>query len=290
MGERILVTGATGKLGREVVRELVRAGADVRAATRSPGRGRELHEGVEVVDFDYYVTETYDAAVEWVDRVFLTPPPFDPRADESLVPFLDWAVASGVRHLVLVTAMAAEHLEDLALRKVERRIEDTGVTYTFLRPNLYMQNFTSGLMLDGIRDEGRIGLPAGDGQVSFVDARDVAEVAAQVLTSDAHFGRAYTLTGADVLGLDAVAALLGAAANRPLEYVAIGDDEMRARLQASRLPADQVEVVLGLFESVREGRRAEVSPDLPTLLGRPARSFADFAAEHAATWREQAPA
>jgi len=155
MAEKTLVTGATGTVGRELVARLVESGCEVKAATRRPGEARAALGGVaEVVEMDYDATETWDAAVQWADRVFLVPPPFDPRSDERLVPFLDWAVQSGARHLVLLSAMGIEAREQLALRRIEQRIERTGVAWTFLRPNIYMQNFARGFVARSIR-EGR---------------------------------------------------------------------------------------------------------------------------------------
>ena len=120
MPEKILVTGATGKLGSELIRLLLETDAEVKAGTRNPERaGTRFADDVEVVRLDYDVTETWDAAVQWADRVFLVPPPFDPDSDERLVPFIDWAVQSGTRHIVLVSAMGAEARDQLALRGVE---------------------------------------------------------------------------------------------------------------------------------------------------------------------------
>jgi uncharacterized protein YbjT (DUF2867 family) len=285
MPEKILVTGATGNVGRELVRQLVDRGVEVKAATRRPGEvAAALAIDVEVVELDYDVTETWDAAVQWADRVVLVPPPFDPQSDERLVPFLDWAVQSGSRHLVFLSAMGADVREQMTLRRVEQRIERTGVAWTFLRPNIYMQNFARRFIAGQIREEGEFRLSAGDAAVSFVDSRDVAEVAAIVLQDDAHFGQAYTLTGPEALGHDDAARIIADVADRPVRYRAVDEAEMRESVLEAGWAPDQADVFALLLATIRAGERAAVTDHVQRLLGRPPRSFVDFARDHAGVW------
>lgn len=286
MAERTLVTGATGELGRELVGLLARSRAVVRAATRSPAAARALFPpNVEVVELDFDRTETYDAAAERVDRIFLMPPPFDPDAYGTINPFLDWAVGADLQQVVLVSAMDAESLPDLALRKVERHLEKLGIGYTILRPNLYMQNLSSGFLAESIRTRDEFELCAGDGRVSFVDVRDVAAVAAEVLSHDRHYGHAYTLTGSDVLSFGDVARTLSAVTGRKIGYRAIGAEQMRGVLTEMRWPARQAAVGVGLFQAVADGRRQAVRDDVHQVLGRDPIRFENFVHEHAAAWR-----
>ncbi|MEJ2218536.1 MAG: NAD(P)H-binding protein [Gemmatimonadota bacterium] len=285
MTEKILVTGATGKVGSVLVRRLRDAGREVKAGTRRPERAQELlGPGVEIVELDFERTETYDAAVQWADRVFLAPPPFDPRADAMLVPFLDWAVQSGSRHLVLLSAMGIEAVEHVALHRVEQRIQETGVAYTFLRPNWFMQNFASGLVADAIRERGAFELAAGAGRVSFVDVDDVADAAAVVLANDAHLGRAYTLTGAESLGFDDAARVLASAVGREVRYLPVSPDAMRTALQQAGWGDAHAGVYLELLASIARDERAAVSGDLTTLLGRPPRTLEAFAGDNREAW------
>ena len=283
--ERILVTGATGAVGSELVERLRERGAEIKAGTRRPERARAgFGSGVEVVELDYDATETWDAAVQWADRVFLVPPPFDPGADERLVPFLDWAVQSGSRHLVLLSAMGAEARDRLALRRIEQRIEGTGVGWTFLRPNIYMQNFARGFLARSIRDTGAFRLPADGARVSFVDGRDVAAVAAATLSSDDHFGRAYTLTGPEALSHEQVAGLIGAALGRDVRYEPGTEEELQTRLRPEHWPEDQAETFAGLMASIRGGERSRVSSDLAEVLGRDPTPFERFVADAREAW------
>jgi uncharacterized protein YbjT (DUF2867 family) len=286
MAEKILVTGATGQVGRALVKRLLSDGVEVKAATRRPDVARGLFgAGAEVVELDFDVTATWDAAVQWADRVFLAPPPFDPHGDERLVPFLDWAVQSGARHLVLLSAMGIEARERLHLRRIEHRVERTGVDWTFLRPNVYMQNFARGFVARTIREEGAIRLPVGAAHVSFVDGRDVAAAAARVLEDDRHFGRAYTLTGPEALDHVQVADLIGRAADREVRYEPVGEDAMREYLADAGWPDGQADTFAGLMAAIREGRRLDVTEHIEHLTGRPPTSFEAFAREHLDAWR-----
>lgn len=286
MSENILVTGATGKVGRELVPRLLEEGAGVIAATRSPAEGRRLFgDDVETVELDYHRTDTWDQAVHWADRVFLVPAPFDPRAYETLVPFLDWAVQSSTRHLVLLTAMTVERVDDLALRKVEEHVARTGIEYTFIRPNWLMQNFSEGYVQECIQRDGTFAVSAGEGKASFVDVGDVADVAARVLTSEEWLGRAPVLTGPEALDHHEAAEVLSEVAGRSIEYHPVEDEVMRTILRERGRSEGEADVILDLYASMRDGWRDQVTSDVEEILDRPPRTFRAFARENAGAWR-----
>lgn len=286
MSDRILVTGATGIVGSELVSLLVREGVDVKAGTRNPDRARTLFdESVEVVELDYRQPATFDAAVEWADRLFLQPPPFDPDAYDTLAPLLDWAVQAGSRHVVTLSAMGMEVRGDLPIRRLEKHVASLGVDYTFLRPNLLMQNFRRAFLGERIRRTGAFRMPVGDARVSMVDGRDVAAVAAAALTHDGHVGRAYTLTGPEAVTHARMAELIGEAAGRSVRFESCSDEEMLGWLTGSGWSPEIAGVVIAMYQAVRAGVRAEVSDDVERVLGRPARSFRQFAADYAEEWR-----
>lgn len=286
MTETILVTGGTGEVGREVVRGLMGEGRiGVRAGIRDPEEAAILGGlDVETVELDFYRTETFDAAVDGVDRIFLQAPAADPDAYRTLVPFLDWAVQAGAERIVNVSAMGVETLDELAIRKVERHLEGLGVDYALLRPNWFMQNYHPGFLSRQVREEGSFSLPFGDARVSMVDVRDVAAVAVVALTGPGHAGRAYTLTGPDALTQDEAAEILSDVAGREIAYQAVDDDSMRAVLREAGWRPEQVEVMLGLFASIRNGARAAVTPDVEEVLGRPATRFRSYAEDHVRAW------
>lgn len=285
MSERILVTGATGTVGSELVRLLVAAGSDIRAATRNPERAKSLFgSDVDVVELDYRRTSTFDAAVEWADRLFMQAPPFDPDAHETLVPLLDWAVQAGTGQVVMMTAMGVEVRDDMPIRRLEKHVESLGVSFTLLRPNFHMQHFAGGFLGERIRRTGAFSMPVGDARVSLVDGRDVAEVAAACLTSNEHDGKAFTLTGPESLTHQEIAETISGVIGGPVAFESVSDEEMLTRLISTGWRPEIAGVVIALYQSVRGGVRAPVTEDVAQVLGRAPTAFSDFAARNTESW------
>jgi uncharacterized protein YbjT (DUF2867 family) len=285
MPGKILVLGATGTVGTQLVLCLDRRGAPVRAATRRPGAYSSGNPGLtEAIEFDFDRPETFGPALAGVDRVFLLARPGDEQADRTLLPLIDLMKRSGVTQVVNLSAFGVDRLEDTALRRIERHLEASGLTFTHLRPNWFMQIFSAGWLAMGLRMTGHIRLPAAEARISFVDVRDIAEVAAEALLDPRHAGRAYALTGAEALDHAEVARLVEAAAKKPVRYDAVSEEVARAALESSGLPQDRVERLLGLYRLVRQGFSSPILPDIEAVLGRPPRGFAQYAHDYAHAW------
>lgn len=290
MDDKILVIGATGTVGGHLAEELARRGEWVRAATRDPARAARRSGGaVEPVAFDLERPETFAPALAGVGRVFLIARPGDEEADRVAAPLIDEMRRRGVRRVVNLTAIGVEQRDDMALRKVELLVEASGVPFTHLRPNFFMQVFSTGPLLAALRATGALHLPAEGARISYIDARDIAAAAAVALTEPGHTGKAYTLTGPEPLDHHEVARALSEAAGRPIRYVPISEDAARGAIAASGLSAPRVERLIGFYRLVRKGLAAPVSPDVEAILGRPAGSFAQFARDHASCWAADAP-
>jgi len=274
---KILVVGATGTVGSELVKLLVSAGETVKAATRDPSQ--DLGAGVEPVLYDFDDASTFDGALEGVDRVFYLSRPADPQAAEVAQPLFEKAVAIGVKHIVNMSAMGVETSDEIPMRKVELMLERSGIPFTVLRPNWFMQNFSVGFMSDMVRDQGALFLPAGDVAVSFIDTRDIAAVAAKVLTDNGHERKFYTLTGGEALTFEHVATALSQATKRSITYSAISDDDMKSALRAQGWPDAPIEFMLGLFWAMQNGHNTLVGGDVQQILGRNPRTLSDFMAE-----------
>jgi uncharacterized protein YbjT (DUF2867 family) len=189
MRKSVLVTGATGRVGGVLVTELARRGHAVRAAVRRPmQRPASQSNLVTDVEFDFDRPETLAGALDGVYRVFLIARPGDDKADAVAAPLVDQMKRRHIRPVVNLTALGVEALPDTALRKIERSIEDSGIAFTHLRPNFFMQVFAADPLLPGIRARGVLAVPAGDATLSFVDAQDIAAVAAVALTEPGHDG------------------------------------------------------------------------------------------------------
>ena len=288
MAGKILVIGATGTVGRLLVSELATIGEPVRAATRDPATAAKrggFSDKVEIAQFDLERVSTFARALDGVDSVFLVARPGDDNSDRYAFPLIDAMERGGVRRVVDLSAMGAELRPDFALRKIELRLESSRMTYTHLRPNWFMQVFTSGALRASIRALHAIRIPAADAKISWIDARDVAAVAAVALTRDGlHENNALTLTGGEALGYAEIASLIGEATGVAVRYEAVTEDEGKVVLKAGGFPEQWVERLTMFYRLVRQGYAAPVSTAVHDMLGRPARTFAEFAREDTGVW------
>ena len=281
---RILVVGATGSVGRGAVAELQARDADFAAATRDPVRARELlGPGAPLVAFDPEDRNRLAAAFEDVDALLLVPPETGDGRKRGLARRVAEAAArAGVRRIATVSGLSAMRDEGSISRQVERDVEAQGMAWTHLRPNHFMQNYHT-VYREGIQ-RGAIPFFTGTGRTSLVDARDVGAAAAVVLLESGREGRAPVLTGAEALDHVEIAAILSRATGREVRYTARSHDDTRAALRALGLPEAAVEASLARFREVEAGAFAALSPALGEILGRPPRSFASYADEHAHHW------
>ncbi len=226
MSKRILVVGANGRVGSELVRLFQAKGVTVRAATRRPSAAPwKPASSCEAVEFDFERPGTFAPALRNVDKVFLMARPGDNQSDKAAMPFIDAARKEGIGHIVNLTAMGVEEDDSFMLRVLEKYLEASGIPYTHLRPNWFMQNFDSGPMFADIRATGALHLPAADAKLSFIDVRDIAAVALAALTEPLHQGKAYTLTGAVALDHFEAVRLISSVAGRTISYVPISEED-----------------------------------------------------------------
>ena len=286
-GDVILVTGATGNVGREVVRALRAKKMVVRAADRDPARARVLFgDGIDAVRFDYRDPTTF-AAADGSRALFLLRPPAIADVKRTLLPFIDEARRRGVRHVVFLSVAGAGKNKLVPHHAVERHLANTS-GWTVLRPGFFAQNFGDAYRRDIVED-GRIYVPAGRGRVAFIDVRDLAEVAAAIFASPAAHDRdAYTLTGPEAIDFATAASQLSAALGRSIRYEPASILGYVRHLHRRGMPWAQVGVQMVLHAGLRFGQAEHVDPTLERLLGRRPRTVRDYVQDHRSTWEGSA--
>jgi len=259
-----LVLGGTGKTGRRIASLLTRRGVSVRIGSRSARP-----------PFDWTRPDTWDAALDGVDAVYLSfyPDLALPGAAETVAGFVDRAAGSGVRRLVLLSGRGEPQAEIS-----EETVRRSGLAWTVVRSSWFNQNFSEGFLLDAVL-AGELALPVGDAAEPFTDADDIAEAAAAALTDERHAGQTYELTGPRLLTFADAAAEIAKATGRPIGFAALRPAEFAAVLREQGLPEDLGE----LFHLITDGRNAHVADGVQRALGRPPRDFADYARATAAS-------
>ena len=278
----VLVTGATGTVGRHVVRGLLERGRPVRAAVRVPA-GADLPGGVETVRLVFGDAGTYDAAFDGVGGLFLMRPPQIADVRDKILPALAAARRAGVERVAFLSLQGAGRNPFVPHRRIEDDLREHGPAWTMLRAGFFLQNLIAPHGPD-IAERDEVFLPAGAGRTAFVDARDVGEAAAISLSEAGHEGRAYELTGRGAFTYRQVAAALSEVLGREIRYVDAAPWSFWKRMRARGHPHAQVAVMLALYTSCRLGLAAHVSDDLERLLGRPPRDVHAFARDAAPAW------
>ena len=279
----ILVTGATGNVGTRLVRELTAAGEPTRALVRSEDAAGSLGAlGVEAVVGAFEDGASLREAVDGVDQVYLVSPPGVDGMVKQQLAVLDAARAGGVTRIVKQSSIAADEPTEativVAHRRIEEAIEASGSSWTHLRPNWFMQN-----------ELGQAASVAGDGvfyapdftSVSMIDAADVAAVAARVLTTEGHEGKAYVLTGPEALSYADLAATYSRVLGRPVRWEEVTFEQARDSMREAGMPEDLAVGFPEVMQGYRQGGvTRRVSPAVEELTGRPPRAFEEFLREH----------
>jgi uncharacterized protein YbjT (DUF2867 family) len=278
----ILITAATGQVGREAINGLIAAGAPVRALVRDPVRA-DMPAGVEVAQGSFEDDASLGRALDGVETMLLAGRD-SPEAVEQHRRVLAHARRAGVRHIVKLSAIGASATSPVALMREHHEVDEDVLRgpaeWTLLKPHLYLQNLLRAA--DAVRRNGLLSAPMGHGGFPLVDTRDVGAAAASVLRDPAaHAGKSYRLTGPAAYGYDDVAAAMASVAGRDVTYEAVVPRDHEARLLAAGSPAWRA-FDLAHIASAYAASDNTVSPDLPMLLGRKARSLPEFMEDHRA--------
>jgi uncharacterized protein YbjT (DUF2867 family) len=292
MNETILVTGATGTVGSEVVKQLSRDALNynLKAGVHSIENVDrvEQYDRVKAVQIDYDKQEGLEAAFKDVDKLFLLTHP-SPKTVEHESNLIAEAKKSGIKHIVKQSIMLADPKADVEAmrlhRQTEKMIEGSGIPYTFLRPNEFMQGFIN-FQGTTIKSNNAFYVPAEDAKVSFVDARDIAAVAVKALVDgDRHYNKTYMITGPEALSYHQTAEILSNATGKKIDYVNITEEETREALKETSMNDWLIKTILDLYTLYRKGYASEVSSAVEEVTGRKATPFVEFAKDYVDAFR-----
>jgi uncharacterized protein YbjT (DUF2867 family) len=279
----ILITGASGNVGGETLKQAVAAGLPVRAAYQSSDKAQSAPRGVDTVLLDYAKPETIRPALKGIATVFLVSPAVANLAELEANVTRECGPA-GVTRIVKLSALGGRQAIFPSLhRDSEERIEASGVPYTLLRANGFMQNFVT-YNGDTIRAQGAFYAAQGDGAVSHVDVRDLGAVVVKVASGRGHEGKAYALTGPEALTHHQIAGILSRVAGREIRYVDLPPPELKKAMLGSGVPEWSADALLDLQRLYSEGKASLIDPAVEQITGRKAMSFEQFARDYAAAW------
>ena len=284
MANSILVTGASGTIGTQLLQVLKARGLDVAVMTSRPGHSLP---GFRTVHGDFGSPEALAEAFRGFETVFLLQP-LAPQMVAYGLNAVAAARAAGVRHLVRSSGGGADAASPVSLAKAHGEIDDavraSGLGWTILRPSSFMDNHLT--FNAGSIKSGTFHAPHGQGATALIDARDIAESAAAVLADpEAHAGRTYDLTGGEALTVAEQMAVLSEVLGRPVQYVDVPEQAAVEGMTAMGFPAVLVDWLSSLNFAIKAGYTAGLSGDVARLTGHAPRTFAAFARDHASAWQ-----
>lgn len=276
----ILITGASGRVGQYLVKNMAMKGVVVRAGIRSGEAHKITFSDTEISEFNYEDMTTIDRSLDGIKILFLVTPIAREQVEYARRT-IDCAVSLGVEHIITISIMGADLEPGTQItrwhRRIERYLENCGVAYTILRPNMYMQNFLRFMQPSG----GFLFLPLNSAKVSYVDARDIAAVAAAIITNgDKYVNTMFEVTGPTALSIEHVAESITRVTGHHIGYVALQEETAFHMMESLGFPVWIINVLLELFAQQRMGYNESVTDTVVEMLGRKALPFEVFALDH----------
>jgi uncharacterized protein YbjT (DUF2867 family) len=286
MIDTILVTGATGNVGSQVVKQLSSVSGIVRAAVQSKNRADDIkNTKAELVEMNFNKSETIEAAFKGIQKLFLLTP-FVPDMVEMSKNLIREAKKANVNHIVKQSAFGSDLEDGITMnklhRKVEEAIESSGINYTFLRPMSFMQNYLG--LSNSIKSQGVFYAPLIDSRTSFVDVRDIAAVAVEALTKSGHENKAYDITGPEAVSNYDIANILSKTTGRKITYINISDDDARKGMKENGMREWTINALMELYNLQKAGKATHVSLDVERATNRKPISFEQFAKDYSETF------
>jgi uncharacterized protein YbjT (DUF2867 family) len=282
MKTNILITGATGNTGLPVVERLSRMSVPFRAMVHSPAKKDLVQRGLaEVVVGDFYDASSLERALEGIDRVYLLSPPSE---DQFKVQsgFVDSAKKKGVKHIVKLSALGTAPDSAVGIFRAHAQIEEyirkSGIGFTFLRPHFFMENLLMNIAT--VQKDGTIYSPLGEARISTISVEDIGAVVAEILTTDGHAGKVYSLTGPASVTYYEIAASLEKVLGKPVRYVQVSFEAAQQGMVNSGMPVWFAQDLIKIMKTWLEGRGSLVTPDVENITGRKPLALREFFENH----------
>ncbi len=279
---KILVTGATGNVGAEVIRLLQQQNCHAVAAVRNADKAQRILGNIDCIPFDFTNPNTFTSAFLGVNKLFLVRPPALANLRKDIAPALQAAIAAGVEHIVFLSILGAERNKVVPHSQIERYITELGIKATFLRASFFMQNLNTTHRED-IKN-GELFLPAGNGKTSFIDVRDIAAIAVRALIEDGHSNCAYALTGNEALTYYEVADIFTSVLGKQIRYTNPSLLKFIWEMRSRGLKMNFVLIMAAIYTTARLGLAGAVTPDTEQLLGRPPLTMRQYVEDYRQFW------
>jgi uncharacterized protein YbjT (DUF2867 family) len=280
----ILVTGALGNVGAEVVKALLAKGYKVRAADLDETKPKERFGGsVDAVRFNFSDPGTHERAFEGVEKMFLMRPPHISNVKRDMLPAIEAARRAGVRLVAFLSIIGIENAKYVPHFKVESYLKEQGFETTFLRCSFFMQNLNTTHRKE-IREQSEVFVPVGTAKTSFIDVRDIGTVSAQVLTEEGHAGKNYDLTGSEALDYWQVADILSKTLGRKITYRNPNPAVFYLETLRRGASFSYALIVIGLYLSTRFGMAEPVTEEVEKLTSKKPISFGQYAQDYREAW------
>ena len=273
----ILVVGSSGTVGQQLTGLLEKEGHKVlKATSQTELKTNQVHLNV-------LTKSGLDKAFENVDKAFFLAPPGYTNQHELLIPLIDEAKKRGLKKVVLMTAMGADAVDEAPMRQAEKHLEKSGLNYNIIRPNWFMQNFNT-FWIQGILSAQKIFLPVAQAKGSFIDARDIAAVAAKLLSTDKFDNQAFVLTGSESFNHDEVAQIMTDVLGRKISYENISAEQMLSGLLQAGVPKNYAEFLLMILGFFKEGYSSAILDNVEKITGRKPISFKQYVQDYRQSW------
>jgi len=288
MTQQILITGATGNVGKETIKKLLNSKLEnfnVIAGVRDLNEAKEKlnYNKLRFIKFDFKNKKLIKKSLQHIDKMLLVRPPAISKVKKYILPVIKEAKINDIKHIVFLSLQGVENNPLVPHYKIEKFIKKEKIPYTFLRPSFFMQNLSTTHKKE-IKENDEIYIPAGKGKTNFIDVRDIAEAASLVLREEEHKNKAYELTGKESLSYYEIANILSEELGRKIVYKDPSIIKFFIRKKKEGLSIGKILIMIGLYTVAKLGKANKITNEVQNLLGKEPIKFSEFVKDYKEVW------